>query len=271
LATRAVSTWSLNRTLGRFVGPGSAITGGDRRPPAPGALSLLELPAALKAHGYDTLHLCHFHLPSREPEYLEQLRAALVASGITLDMLLVDGGDLTSDDPDRDEAWIGETLEVAVALGATRARVGAGEATPTPQRLQDSAERLARLAAAHPGVRVVTENWKSMLPDADSVLTVLDAAGDGVGLLIDLGNWSGPDKYDQLARIAPRAEDCHAKCRFTADGPDREDYLRSLRVLADAGYSGPLALIYDGPSDDEWAGLDLEHEIVQEVFGAHVA
>jgi sugar phosphate isomerase/epimerase len=131
--------------------------------------------------------------------------------------------------------------------------------------------RLARLAATHPDVRVITENWKAMLPDADSVLTVLEAAGDGVGLMIDLDNWTGPDKYDELARIAPLAETCHAKCRFTVDGPDREDYRRALQVLVDAGYSGPLALIYDGPSDDEWACLDIEHEMVSEVFGARVA
>ena len=163
MSQRAVSSFSLKRTLG--------------------GLSLLDLPAALKAHGYDTLQLCHFHLPSREPAYLEQLRTALVASDITLDAILVDAGDLTSEDPDRDEAWIGGWLDVAVALGAKRARVGAGESSPTPELLQASAERLARLAATHPDVRVVTENWKSMLPDADSTL---DPAGGR-------RRWRGPD------------------------------------------------------------------------------
>jgi hypothetical protein len=50
-------------------------------------------------------------------------------------------------------------------------------------------------------------------------------------------------------------------------GPDREDFRRSLQVLADAGFEGPLALVYDGPDDDEWTCLDIEYGIVTEVFG----
>ncbi len=273
MATRAVSSWSLHRTLGRFAGPDSAFGGGpfiDQSAQA-GGLPLLDLPAALRDHGYDTLHLCHFHLPDRSPSYTSEFRAAMEAAGIELDVLLIDDGDLTSEDADGVEAWIGDWLETAVALGARRARVGAGKAEPTPDVVSASATRLARLAEGHPGVRVVTENWWTTMRDADVVLDVLAQAGDSVGLLIDLGNWSDADKYEQLARIAPLAETCHAKCRFTADGPDSEDYRKSLQVLKDAGFDGPLALIYDGPDDDEWACLDIEHELVQEVFGATVA
>lgn len=273
MATRAVSSWSLHRTLGRFSGPASAADGGSfiAQPAQASGLPLLELPAALRDHGYDTLHLCHFHLPDRSDAYTAQFRAAMEEAGIELDVLLIDDGDLTSETADAVETWIGEWLETAVALGARRARVGAGKAEPTQEVVRGSATRLARLAENHPGVRVVTENWWTTMRDADVVLDVLAQAGDSVGLLIDLGNWSGPDKYEQLARIAPLAETCHAKCRFTEEGPDSEDFQKSLQVLKDAGFDGPLALIYDGPSDDEWACLDIEHELVQEVFGAKVA
>lgn len=268
VVTKAVSSWSLHRTLGRYVADDSSVHGGPFMEPqtSPAGLSLLDLPAELERHGYSTLQLVHFHIPSRERSYLEELRVALEESNITLDALLVDDGDLTGPDADAVESWIADWLEAAVTLGARRARVGAGKAQPTPEAIRQSATRLSRLAASHPNVRVVTENWWTLLSDADAVLSLLDLTGDQVGLLIDLGNWSGPDKYDQLARIAPLAETCHAKCRFTESGPDREDYTRSLRVLADAGFDGPLALIYDGPDDDEWACLDLEYEIVNEVF-----
>jgi sugar phosphate isomerase/epimerase len=210
--------------------------------------------------------MVHVHSPSREQSYLAELRAALEEASITLDALLVDDGDLTAPDADAAEAWIGGWLDAAAVLGAKRARVAAGKADPAPETLREGATRLARLAASHPEVRVVTENWWGMLPDADAVLTLLEQTGESVGLLIDLGNWSGPDKYEQLARIAPLAETCHAKCRFTEDGPDREDYRKALQVLADAGFDGPLALIYDGPDDDEWGCLDVEYGIVTEVF-----
>jgi sugar phosphate isomerase/epimerase len=269
LVTRAVSTWSLHRTLGRFVADDSAAHGGPfiKAPPSANGLSLLDLPAELRNRGYDAVQICHFHLPSRSPAYLEELRAALAASGIELDALLVDDGDLSDpESADRDESWIGAWLDVATALGARRARVGAGKQAPTAAKLKDSGQRLGRLAAGHPEVRVVTENWLGMTPDASSVHTVLAAAGENVGLLIDLGNWRSADKYEWLAAIAPLAETCHAKCHFTETGPDREDFRASLQILKDAGFDGPLALIYDGADDDEWACLDTEYGIAREVF-----
>ena len=158
-------------------------------------------------------------------------------------------------------------LHVAAALGATRARLMAGRGDPTPDLIQECAGRLVRLASAHPGVRIVIENWSGLMRDAQSVQAVVKATDGAVGLLIDLGNWRGPHKYEELARIAPLAESCHAKCRFTGAVPDAEDFRRSLQVLKDAGYDGSLTLIYDGSDDDEWAKLELEHELCSGVFG----
>lgn len=267
--SRAVSTWSLHRTLGRYVAPDSAALGG---PFMAGSgtgegMSLLDLPRELQRHGYDTLQIVHFHLSSRTPDYLARLRAALTESEITLDTLLIDDGDLTDTaHADEIEAWLDGWLDTAVALGARRARLIGGRSAAPPKTVRDIAGRLRRLTVAHPQVRVVIENWLGLFPDAAAVLTMLDLAGGDIGLLIDLGNWTGPDKYDQLARIAPRAETCHAKCRFTDGEPDADDFRRGLTVLADAHFDGSLALIYDGADDDEWARLDAEQEIVASIF-----
>lgn len=116
---RTVSTWSLHRTLGCYVAPDSGALGGPCRAGAsePDGLTLLELPAALREHGYDTLQICHFHLPSRSPEYLASLRAASREAGITLDALLVDDGDLTDHDhADEAEAWMAEWLAGRVGV-----------------------------------------------------------------------------------------------------------------------------------------------------------
>ena len=40
------------------------------------------------------------------------------------------------------------------------------------------------------------------------------------------------------------------------------DFGRCLELARDAGYTGPYTLIYDGPNDDEWAGITLERDIV---------
>ncbi len=265
---RAVSTWSLHRTLGEYAGAESAIHGGSFLP-SPAATSrrtLIDLLPDIAAHGYATLQICHFHLESRDSAYLDTVRSSMERHGITLDMLLIDDGDLTAPDIDHQLAWYDRWLVAAESLGARRARICAGRSVPTQERLRWSGSHLAALAVRHPGVRVVTENWLEMTPDAESVGAVLDAAGPEVGLLIDLGNWRGAGKYAELRKIAGRAESCHAKCSFDGNEPDEVDFRKTLTILKDAGFAGPLALIYDGPNSDEWAGLEREWAIVERVF-----
>ena len=266
---KALHSWSLFRTLGRRVAAGSmpsgAIPEGGHR-----GLSLLELPAALAARDFSSVQLCHFYLTSRDPSYLAEVRSAMADAEVTLGCLLIDDGDLTDPNAgDEQEAWISGWLDVAEQLGTPAARVIAGKRPPTPELLADSARRLRRLAAGHPELRLLTENWHALLPDAASVLQLLELGEDEVGFLVDLGNWSGPTKYVELARVAARAETCQAKCRAGSDGDlDLDDYTRSLEVLRDGGYGGVLALVYDGPDDDEWANLEREFAVVQEVFGS---
>ena len=264
---KAVHSWALHRTLGSFVADGSMPMGGL---PAGGGggLALLDLPAELARRGYRGVQLAHFYLPTTDPAYLAELRAALAGAGVELECFLVDDGDLTAAGgtaPGVD--WISGWLEVATALGAPRARVPAGKSPPTPLRLDASAAGLTRLAVRHSELRLVTENWHALLPDADAVLALLERTEGRVGFLIDLGNWSGPDKYAQLARVASLAETCQAKVRMVGGRLDTEDYRRSLTVLAEAGYPGPLAMVYDGRDPDEWGHLEQAYAVITEVFG----
>lgn len=266
-ARLAVSTWSLHRALGKppFTGPDSSGPQTATPTIAP-AFSLLELPAKIAAEGIRTLEICHFHIPSREPAYLKQLRTAIEAAGVELWELLIDAGDVT--DPqhaERDIAWIAGWIDVAGQLGATRARVIAGKAKPSQAALRQSQQALQRLAAYAQtrNVRVMTENFHDLTSTPEAVLTLLDSLDGQVGLLADFGNWKGPHKYADLAQIFPRAESYHAKCHFSApEEMDREDYVRCLELAHAAGTVGPYSLIYDGPGNDEFAGLRLEREVV---------
>lgn len=267
----AVSSWSLHRTLGQFVAdlPAPAEAGGPQpRTASAGAVDLLQLPALLAGRGYDTVQLCHFHLPSRAPDYLAELRRALADHGLTLDALLVDAGDLTHPDSALEhQTWIDGWLDTASQLGARRARVIAGQRPPTPERIASAARRLVELAADHPGIRVVTENWLALLPTAGHVHQLLDRTDDTVGLLVDLGNWRGPDKYADLHSVGGRAETCHAKCHTDPGGRlDTSDYRAALDAILSAGFDGPLALVYDGPDDHEWEHLAAEHLTVSEAL-----
>lgn len=264
----SVSTWSLHRQLGRpdFYGPDD----GKQIPVSThgrGEISLLELPARVAEFGISTLELCHFHVPSLDKGYLNELRCALEEANVELFSLLIDHGDITHPEyADRDLAWIGEWIEIAGLLGASCARAIAGKAAPSTETLEMSGNGLQQLAARAEGngVRLMTENWFSILSTPANVLTLLDRLDGAVGFCLDFGNWTGETKYADLKTIAPRADSCHTKAHFPAPGEmDRDDYVQCLDLTQDAGFSGPHTLIYDGPGDDEWEGLSIEREVVQ--------
>lgn len=268
----AVSSWSLHRMLGRTwpnrpdndVAPDAEPTWGD------GRIAPRDLPAVVAGLGIDRLEICSFHVESRDPAHLAALRAALAASGVTLQTLLIEYGDPT--DPAtaaRDLAWMESWIEAAAALGAEQARVIAGKAAASPAALAMSAaglNRLARFAAAR-GVALVTENWFDLLATPADV-DALFAGLDGVGLNGDFGNWDGPSKYDDLRAIFPRAVSCHAKGDFSSGALDAADYAACLDAASAAGFRGPYTLIYDGPDDDELANLAVERDFIRRYFAA---
>lgn len=267
--TKALHTWSLFRTMGRFVAAGSAPSGALTEHEGTDGLSLLELPGQLAAHGFTSAQLCHFYLPTTDDAYLGELREAFETAGVDIECFLVDDGDIVDPDGGEDaQRWLSSWIEVAEALGVPRVRVPAGDQAPTEELLQLSARRLRALAGAHTGLRVLTENWKGLLVDATTTLRLLELVEGEVGLLIDTGNWTGADKYEQIAAVAGQAEASQVKARETSPGElDTGDLTRALTVLRDAGYAGRISLVYAGTDDDEWGSLERMHEIARTVTG----
>ena len=263
----AVSTWSLHRFLGTIYPHDlstDAIGEADERY-GEGEESLLGLPSVLANHGYDRLEIVSFHLRSRDPLYLGELRDQLKVSGVTLQTLLIDAGDMT--DPvhgERDTRWIAGWVDVANALGAENARIIAGKQKPTPETIARSVAGFKELLAINAGspLKLVTENWFDLLSTPDAVHELLDRLEGQVGLLADFGNWTGPDKYDGLKSIFPRASLCHAKASFGADGLDEADYGLCVGVAEEVGYAGPYTLIFDAEHPGEWTGLAEERDFI---------
>ena len=262
----AVSTWSLHRKLG--ITHANGPTGSDNAPPVETfgkpEIALLYLPSSLRAHGYARVELCHFHLARLDPVYLEEVRSAFKEAGVTIQTLLIDDGDITNPATRaRDMAWINKWISVAARLGAVHARAVAGKQKPTPETLALSVSGLTHLAnsaAAH-GVKLVTENWFDLTATPVEVHHILDLV-PGLGFLADMGNWSGPTKYADLASIFTRAQLCHAKASF-APGQrlNREDYGQCVDAAEATGYAGPYTLIF-ADDGDEWEGLAQEQGFV---------
>lgn len=268
----AVSTWSLHRLLGATYPHDlttDAVSDGEDTY-GEGEESLLGLPSVLANHGYQRLEIVSFHLRSRDPVYLGELRDQLKVSGVTLQTLLIDAGDMT--DPlvgERDTRWIAGWLEVANELGAENARVIAGKQPTSTEALERSVLGFRHLLSANAGssVKIVTENWFGLLSTPEAVHVLLDQLDGQVGLLADFGNWTGPDKYADLKSIFPRASLCHAKANFTSGQLDEADYGLCIAAAEEAGYTGPYTLIFDADHPHEWSGLAEERDFILSRLG----
>lgn len=268
----AVSTWSLHRLLGTTYPHDLTTTaiGPRKETYGEGKETLLDLPAVLVNHGYHRMELVSFHLPSRDPVYLGELRGQLKSEGVVLQTLLIDDGDISHPEHGaRDTAWIASWIEIANQLGAENARIIAGKQKPTPETLDRSAKALASLAAGNAGspVRLVTENWFDLLPGAAEVNTLLDKLDGKIGLLGDFGNWRGAGKYAELKQIFGRAQLSHAKGSFIDGDLDETDYGKCIELAEAAGYTGPYTLIFDSEIPHEWRGLEIERDFIRSKLG----
>ena len=123
----STSSWSLHRALGSppLYGPGDP----GPRQPSNGVISLLALPSALAQANIDTLEIVHFHFPTMDSAYVDELKAAVEEAGVELFSVLIDAGDITHPDGTvraGEMAWIRSWLDVAARSGASHARVVGG-------------------------------------------------------------------------------------------------------------------------------------------------
>lgn len=239
----SLTSWSLHREL------------------TSGAIALTELPARAHAAGIDTLELCHFHLPSTDPAYLAELRAAFAAAGVELFSVLIDAGDISTADPERraaDLAMVEQWIDIAAALGAQGVRVVGGEApADDAAALERSVEGLRRVAAyaAKRGVRVRTENFKSLLSTSANCNQVLDTLSGSVGLCADIGNFPRARRSTEFGAVAGRAEVVHVKAEYDSNGTlQAAELCDSLDAGAAAGFDGPFTLVFDR-GGDSWGGV----------------
>jgi sugar phosphate isomerase/epimerase len=264
----AISTWSLHRALGITYtnSPANDVAEAFLETYGPVKVDLLDLPAAFRQNGVERMEIVHFHIRSRDVGYLAELKASLADAGVLLQNLLVDAGDIA--DPvnrERDIAWISTWIDAAAALGAEQARVTAGRQKPTLGALDLAVDGLLHLSryGREQGVKIATENWQELTSGPEAVHYLLDGAKGEVGLIADFANWKGPERYEQLASIMPRATSTHAAASFPERGTmDRDDFGRCIDLAAEAGLNGPHTLIYNGPDDDEWAALRVQREFL---------
>lgn len=295
----AVSSYSLRQCLGPIR---VAMRGPDGQPSTflwdqPQTMTLLEFPAAVRERlGLDAVEICQFHIPDQGAEYVAALKGALDDAGVQLLSMPIDVGNISDANAahrEEDLAAIEGWMRVAAELGARMVRVNASApmhgAPPAPLEVTiESYRRLARTARAL-GLDLLIENHGGITTDPEVIVALVEAVGlDNLKVLVDIGNFEPlislqmammqgrPEPevdveplYGAIARIAPYAHLVHAKTHgFDADGrPLRLDVVRALRVVRDAGYTGPISLEYEGNDGDPWENTRRTLALVEEAFG----
>ncbi|MGM0875625.1 MAG: sugar phosphate isomerase/epimerase family protein [Bacillota bacterium] len=129
------------------------------------------------------------------------------------------------------------------------------------ERAKDSFRQLVDYARPK-GVRVVTENFKQLASKKENCIELLHSYEGKIGLTVDFGNFHSDDKYHSIETLLPYAESIHAKANYDKDGHiDTDEYRRSLDIVANSGYNGPITLVYDGPGN-LWDGINRIKTVV---------
>lgn len=243
--------------------------------------TLLDLPGVCAGLGVRTIELVSSFFASQDARYLQQVRAALEAHNLRVPGIAVDMGDIANADEAArrtDLEALKQWFHLARAIGASAIRINSGAARPDDQaalaRITSGYRELAE-EAAHTGVFLVIENHGGASADPANIRAFLEGVGSPwFRACPDTGNFPGDTWEEGMRVMAPYAISTHVKVyQYSPDGEQRwtdhtgqdraYNLRRSLAILKEAGYTGPLCI--------ESAATDSEVEARGEVATARDA
>jgi sugar phosphate isomerase/epimerase len=224
---------------------------------------------------------------ARDGAYLKEMKRRAGDAGVSILLVMCDGiGEMGDPDPaargrvvDGHVRW----LEAAAVLGCHSIRVNAGSkgGYEEQQKLAaDGLHRLSTLAVGY-GLNVIVENHGGLSSNGAWLAGVIDRVGlANCGTLPDFGNfcmdWSREkeadawyDRYLGVEQLMPFAKAVSAKSHeFDDEGNEvRTDYLRMMRIVLDAGYTGYVGIEYEGETMGEHEGILATKKLLERVRG----
>lgn len=209
--------------------------------------------------------------------YLTELRQRCADHGVRSGLIMIDGeGNLGAADAaerrkacERHFRWI----SAAAFLGCRAIRVNAAGTGTPEEHSRQAAESLHALAevAQDFGQFVLVENHGGRSSDGGWLAqTIRRADHPRVGTLPDFGNFqieSGVwyDRYKGVQELMPFAQAVSAKSHdFDAEGNETgTDFRRMLKIVLDAGYTGPIGIEYEGSVLPEVEGVRATQRLLE--------
>ncbi len=222
---------------------------------------------------------------AKNMEYLKELKGRCDSEGVRSLLIMCDAlGNLGDVDSARRRQAVENHLpwvEAAKFLGCHSIRVNAA-GNGTREEVADAAVGgLSRLSeyAAQDGINVIVENHGGYSSDADWLYNVIKTVGkDNCGTLPDFGNFCierGPegqctneyDRYEGTRKLMAFAKGVSAKSHdFDAEGNETHtDYLKMMKIVKDAGYTGYVGIEYEGEELTEEEGILATKKLLEKV------
>jgi len=225
------------------------------------------------------------HYADDDVSYIGELKQRCDDSGVQSLVMMVDRqGDLGHPETSERTAAVErhyKWVEAARTLGCHSIRVNAKSAgTPVEQAdyVVDGLRRLCEFADDF-SINVLVENHGGLSSNGAWLADVMQRVDHPrVGTLPDFGNfcmdWDRRDdpavwydRYQGVEELMPYAKAVSAKSNvFDDDGREQDtDYLRMMRIVLRSGYRGYVGIEYEGPDEDEVAGIRATQKLLERV------
>jgi len=265
----SLAQWSLHKTLFK------------------GDLDNLDFAAKTKNDfGIDAVEYVNqfFKDKAQDRDYISEMKQRAEDLGVTNVLIMIDGeGALGAlDDQERMKAvenhykWV----EAAQQLGCHSIRVNArgnGSMEEVARTAVDGLGKLSEFARDY-DIGVIVENHGGPSSNGEWLAGVLKEVGmDNCGSLPDFGNFcirrSGGecsesyDRYQGVEELMPYAKGVSAKTHdFDESGNEiHTDYMKMMKIVKDAGYTGYVGIEYEGSDLSEEEGIMKTQELLIKV------
>ena len=226
---------------------------------ANGSLSYLDLVDLAVEHGIDGIDSTVYWFPREGLDgFLAAFRRKAYLAAVELPSIAI-RTDLCRPDAraqDREVAWLRHWVDVSHRLGSSHIRVFGGN-VPQGSSEDEAAKWVAEILkragdyAAGKGVVLGLENHGGITARAERIIQIVRATDHpNVGINLDTGNFRS-DPYQQIEMCLPYAVNSQFKVEIRDEDGNHtpSDWDRIVRMFADAGYRGYLALEYEAAED----------------------
>lgn len=209
-----------------------------------------------------------------DEKYLAELKKRCGDYGVRSVLIMCDGeGHLGDPDEAKRKTAVKNHhrwVDAAKFLGCHSIRVNAHSEGTYDEQLARAADGLAQLTeyGESQKIGVIVENHGGLSSNGQWLTGVMKRVNNSwCGTLPDFGNFGDYDRYQGVTELMPFAKGVSAKSHDFDDAGNEihTDYMKMMKIVADAGYSGFVGIEYEGSKASEPDGIRATKKLLERV------